>query len=415
VSFVNAMAGKTRIAAQRWRALATACLAHVLHDGYADMLYLLFPFWQRELSLSFAQVGLLKTLYSGSMAAAQVPAGRLGERRGERLALVVGTILTAGAVLAFHWATTPLVLGLLLVLGGLGASVQHPLASSLVAKSYDGPALRTVLGTYNFAGDLGKVAIPGALALLIAQFGWQAGTQAVGALGLGVAVILFVALAPQTRGRASEPAKATVQRRHLPERARRRAFTALSAIGVLDSATRTGFLTFLPFVLARKGASTAEVGAALSLVFAGGAAGKFACGVLATRLGVLRTVVLTELGTAVGIVLLLILPVWYCLALMPVVGVALNGTSSVIYGSVPELAPSGRQARAFGLFYTLTIGAGAIAPPLFGIVGDLLNLASAMLLVAAIVLLILPLVFFLRPVFRNDSLHTEGSSLGTPR
>ena len=112
MSFANAVPGKTRGAARRWRVLATACLAHVLHDGYTDMLYLLFPFWQRELSLSFAQVGLLKTLYSGSMAVAQVPAGRLGERRGERLVLVAGTILTAGAVLAFHWATTPLALAL---------------------------------------------------------------------------------------------------------------------------------------------------------------------------------------------------------------------------------------------------------------------------------------------------------------
>jgi MFS transporter, FSR family, fosmidomycin resistance protein len=401
MTFANAMSGKTRGAARRWRALGTACLAHVLHDGYTDMLYLLFPFWQRELSLSFTQIGILKALYSGSMAAAQVPAGRLGERRGERLALVAGTVLTAGAVLAFHRATTPLVLGLLLVIGGLGASVQHPLASSLVAKNYDGPALRTVLGTYNFAGDLGKVAIPAVLTLLIAHFGWHVGTQALGALGLGVAAVLFVALAPQRRGRSNEPAKPPAHRRHLPERLRRQAFAAFSAIGVLDSATRTGLLTFLPFVLARKGASTGEVGAALSLIFAGGAAGKFACGALATRVGVLRTVVLTEIGTAVGIVLVLTLPVWHCLALMPAVGVALNGTSSVLYGSVPEIAARGREARAFGLFYTVTIGAGAIAPPLYGMAGDVLNLSGAMLLVAAVVLLILPLVLFLRPAFRN--------------
>jgi FSR family fosmidomycin resistance protein-like MFS transporter len=401
VSFATAIAGKTRGAARRWRVLATACLAHVLHDGYTDMLYLLFPFWQRELSLSFAQVGLLKTLYSGSMAMAQVPAGRLGERCGERLLLVAGTVLTAGAVLAFHYASTPVILGLLLVLGGVGASVQHPLSSSLVTKSYGGPTLRTVLGTYNFAGDLGKVAIPGALAVLIAQFGWQAGTQAVGVLGLAVAATLFVALAAPAGGHTSESPGASARRAHLPERTRRQAFAALSAIGVLDSATRTGLLTFLPFVLARKGASAGEIGAALSLVFAGGAAGKFACGALATRLGVLRTVVLTEAGTAVGIVLVLTLPVWHCLALMPAVGVALNGTSSVLYGSVPELAAEGREARAFGLFYTMTIGAGAIAPPLFGIVGDVLNLTGAVLLVAAVVLMILPLVFLLRPVFRT--------------
>ena len=40
-------------------------------------------------------------------------------------------------------------------------------------------------------------------------------------------------------------------------------------------------------------------------------------------------------------------------------GVALNGTSSVLYGSVAELVPEQARRRAFALFYTATIGAGA--------------------------------------------------------
>jgi hypothetical protein len=123
-------------------------------------------------------------------------------------------------------------------------------------------------------------------------------------------------------------------------------------------------------VLARKGADTAVVGTALSLVFAGGAVGKFACGALATKLGILRTVAATELGTALAILALLVLPLSVCLALMPVLGTMLNGTSSVLYGTVPELTPNGHEARAFGFFYTVTIGADAIAPTLYGGVAD---------------------------------------------
>jgi len=66
------------------RTLAACCGAHVLHDGFSDTLYVLFPVWQAAFGLSFAQVGLLKTLYSGSMAALQVPASLLAERVGER-------------------------------------------------------------------------------------------------------------------------------------------------------------------------------------------------------------------------------------------------------------------------------------------------------------------------------------------
>ena len=41
-----------------------------------------------------------------------------------------------------------------------------------------------------------------------------------------------------------------------------------------------GFLTFLPFLLRAKGADLPLVGVALTLIFAGGAAGKLVCGFL---------------------------------------------------------------------------------------------------------------------------------------
>ena len=44
------------------RTLAACCGAHMLHDGFSDLLYVLFPVWQAAFGLSFAQVGLLKTL-----------------------------------------------------------------------------------------------------------------------------------------------------------------------------------------------------------------------------------------------------------------------------------------------------------------------------------------------------------------
>jgi MFS transporter, FSR family, fosmidomycin resistance protein len=387
-------------AISRWRVFGAACLAHVLHDGYSSMLYLLLPFWQTELALSLTQVGILKTLYSSAMAVGQVPASRLGERWSERRSLVAGTVLTAAAVLALHWARTPLALGLLLAIGGLGASVQHPLASTLISKVYGGSTLRTTLGTYNFAGDLGKMAIPALLTVLIAGFGWRAGSEPIGVLGLATAALLIIALPPHARDSAHEE-RQTPRRSPLPEPIRRRGFAALSAVGMLDSATRTGLLTLLPFVLARKGADAAAIGIALSLVFAGGAVGKFACGPLAIRRGILRTVSITKLGTALAIMLALIVPLASCLVLMPVLGIMLNGTSSVLYGTVPELAPNGREARAFGLFYTVTIGADAIAPTLYGATADAIGIAGSILLVAVVALLILPLLAVLRPTLQG--------------
>jgi MFS transporter, FSR family, fosmidomycin resistance protein len=159
-----------------------------------------------------------------------------------------------------------------------------------------------------------------------------------------------------------------------------------------------GFLTFLPFLLRAKGAGVPEIGVALTLLFAGGAAGKLVCGFLGARLGVLPTVLITEGATAAGILALLPLPLGAALALLPIIGVALNGTSSVLYGTVPDLVAVDRRENAFGVFYTGTMGAGALSPALYGMFGDAIGLTQAMLLVAAVVLLTLPLAWQLTRV-----------------
>jgi MFS family permease len=173
-------------------------------------------------------------------------------------------------------------------------------------------------------------------------------------------------------------------------------FAVLLAIGVIDSATRMGFLTFMPYLLAAKGASVGTLGVSLTLVFAGGAAGKLVCGFLGARLGVVATVVVTEGLTAAGILAILPAPLPLALALLPALGVCLNGTSSVLYGSVPELVAPDRRTRAFSLFYTGTIGAGALSPALYGWVGDVASVRVMLAVVAVMVLATLPLAARLR-------------------
>ena len=180
-----------------------------------------------------------------------------------------------------------------------------------------------------------------------------------------------------------------------------RGFPLLLSIGIIDSATRMGFLTFLPFLLRSKGADVPTIGVALSLVFAGGAAGKLVCGFLGARLGVVRAVLVTEGLTAAGILALLPLPLTAGLAVLPLIGIALNGTSSVLYGTVPELVAPERRQRAFSIFYTAAIGAGALSPILYGSASDAVGVPAMMVLIAGVVLLTLPLAYALRPAFHR--------------
>ena len=149
-------------------------------------------------------------------------------------------------------------------------------------------------------------------------------------------------------------------------------------------------------MLIAKGASVAGVGTALALVFAGGAVGKFVCGLLAERVGVIRTVVLTETATALGIVAVVAAPLPVALAILPPLGIALNGTSSVLYATVADLVTVDRRSRAYGLYYTLAIGASALAPSVAGVLGDALGPAATLVVIALAVLTTIPLCLALR-------------------
>jgi MFS family permease len=176
-----------------------------------------------------------------------------------------------------------------------------------------------------------------------------------------------------------------------------RGFSALCAIGMVDNATRTGFLTFMPFILIAKDLGVGGVGLAFSLVFVGGAAGKLVCGLIADRVGVIRTVVLTEIATTVGILTLVAAPLPVALAALVPLGIALNGTSSVLYGTVADLISSERRSRGYGLYYTLTVGASALSPTVWGIVSDATGVATTLTLVGLVVLVTVPLCLALRP------------------
>lgn len=389
---------------RRRRILAVACGTHALHDGFTDLIYVLLPVWQTEFGLSYAELGVLRMLFAGAMASLQVPMSALATRWGGPLLLALGTLLAGGAYVAISatGAGFHLLLAMLLI-GGAGAATQHPIGSSLVATAYERTGSRGPLGTYNFAGDLGKMAIPAATAWLIAVISWRGAVGIVGMLGLAAAVAILMLLprnTPTSLPAREAPAANLGEHRHAP--AQRFAFPLLLAIGVLDSGTRMGFLAFLPFVLRAKEATTPTIGLALTLIFAGGAAGKLACGWLGARLGVLLTVMATELATAIGIVAMGPLPLLGALACLPLIGIALNGTSSVLYGTVPELVAPERREHAFGLFYTGTIGGGALAPVLYGFAGDALGPTRAIFIVAAVCLLTLPLAWLLRPSLRRQ-------------
>jgi MFS family permease len=365
----------------------------MLHDGYTDQLYALLPVWQSAFGLSYAGLAVVRALYYGTMGGLQVPGNKLIARLGPRAALALSTFIAAAGflVMALPCGFSGLCIGL--ILGGIGSSVQHPRASLLVTNTY-GDVSRGPLGIYNFAGDLGKAIFPAVVALLLPVLAWRPVVGIMAFIGLAVTVALL-ALVPR------QPFIAPVEDKSTAKRRGSSGFGLLLTIGALDTATRMGYLLFLPFLLHTRGKAGAVVGLGLALLFSGGALGKAACGWLGQHLGVVWSVIATEAATALLMAATLILPLAPMLAVLPLLGIVLNGTSSVLYGTVPELAPRGDIGQGFALFYTGVIGAGGLAPIAYGAIADHSNRTIGILTAALTAAVIIPLTLALRPILED--------------
>jgi len=393
----EATAGKS----QERRALAVAGGAHALHDGFTDLIWIALPIWQAEFGLSYAAAGALRTVFTGTMASLQIPSSMLAERLGPGIVLAIGTALAglcyclASIGHSFWWLVAAL------LLGGIGAATQHPIGSALVAHAFAGTRSLKALGAYNFSGDVGKVLLPATASALILIMPWRPAYGLLGLVGIAAAAVIYL-LTPRfafgaehaetkPAGTAEDAAVAAAETARM-----RIGFRALVALGIVDSITRGGFFVLLPFVLTGKGAHVSTAGFALTLVFFGGAFGKLACGWFATHFGKVFTIAMSKVLTAIGMIVILLAPFELDFVLLPILGVILNGVTTVTYGSVPDLVTPQRRTRAFSIFYTITLAFLAVAPPASGFVGDLIGIPGAVMVVAALTVATVPLAYVIK-------------------
>jgi len=385
------------------RALGVACGAHMLHDGYTDLVWVALPIWQAEFGLNYAVVGLLRTIYSGTLASLQIPAAAVAARIGAATVLSAGTALAGLCYCLAGLGPGFVLLVLALLLGGVGAATQHPIGSALVARTFSGARSLKAFGAYNFAGDVGKVLLPATATSLLLILPWRPAYTLLGLVGI-VAAIAIAILTPKV---APEPQPASAElalgEHGKGDSARRFGFRVLVLFGITDSVVRGSFFVCLPFLLIGKGAAVTTAGFALTLVFIGGAAGKLACGWIGNWLGNAATIAICQTLASIGIVVILLLPLKPTLVILPLVGLVLNGVTTVIYGSVPNYTAPERQTHLLSVFYTISIGAAAVSPPVAGFLSDLIGIPSTIIVVSTLTLATIPFAFLLKDPRRAAS------------
>jgi predicted MFS family arabinose efflux permease len=376
--------------------LVATSVFHFFQDGFIYAIFVLIPSISSEFDLSLSQAGMLKSCLSGVSSIFQIPVVFLAEKVGEATSLIIGFGWLSAGFMVMASSPSFIFLLFIIVLTGLGHSVQHPVSTSIVSKVFEDGKLGTSVGTLNLAGDIGKVCVPFFISLIIAAYSWRSSLLILGLMGL-----LFAVIAGILRNKILPldiKKKQSIKRSLHTESGfgilKSRHFLLFCLIGIIDCSTRMTVFTFIPFLSQQKGFAADKVGFIVTLVFFGGIFGKFFCGYLTDKLGGEKVVMVSEFLTALFIIFLLSISLPYLFVpLALVLGVVLNGSSSVLYSLVASFFKLENRTRGYALFYTIYLLSGAAGPVLYGLLGDVWGLDAIFISLSIATFFTIPVIW----------------------
>ena len=356
------------------RAIATLSAGHAGVDFASGAIPALIPFLVAEFDLDYVAAGALMLAVTASSSLVQPLFGLWSDRRGALWLLPGGLALAAAGTASVALAPVYAAALVFTFAAGLGIAAYHPEGAKFAA--YASTARRASgMSLFNVGGNLGYALGPILVTPLVLWLGLSGG--AVAAIpALVVSVALARALPRLARLRPAAAVAAGVA-----GDARTGAMTILAGVIALRSVAWFALLTFVPLWVVSQGGSEGEGNRELSLMLVAGVAGTLALGPIADRVGLRRTLLVTqaalpplifaflELGGPVG-----------TLALMGV-GFCVVGTFGITI-VLSQLYLPNRTGMASGLAVGLAMGIGGVAAVALGGLADTVDLETALVTAA---------------------------------
>ena len=169
-------------------------VSHGINEFYSIVLPPVIPLLVTDFGITYAQAGLLLTVFFVMYSVFQLPAGLVADRVGKKRLLVLGLAgMAASLVLASAAGSYDALLAAQAV-AGISGSTYHPTGMSLVSDFESDQTEGKAMGVFGFGGMLGVAGAPLGVGGVAALFGWRAAlvAAATGGLVFGVAFqVLF--------------------------------------------------------------------------------------------------------------------------------------------------------------------------------------------------------------------------------
>jgi FSR family fosmidomycin resistance protein-like MFS transporter len=357
------------------RAMVALSGGHLAVDFASGSVPALIPFLTDRFGLSYALAALLLLASTASSSLVQPLFGLWSDRRGALWLIPGGTILAAvGVGLAAVSPVYPLTLVLVLA-GGLGVAAFHPEGAKYAAYA-SGRKRASGMSYFNIGGNTGYALGAFVTGLLVSALGLH------GAL---IAMIPVAAVAGMLLRVTPALAGLARQTRDVGEGSGvddRRAMTLLGSVIALRSIPWFTLLAFVPLYEVSQGHSKAYGNRLLFLMLLAGAVGTLVLGPVADRIGLRRTLVMTQaLLAPLMLVFVFAGGVAGACALM-LVGPCVVGTFGVTM-VLSQLYLPRHVGLASGLSVGLAMGIGGVAAVILGAVADAVDLKVALAISAA--------------------------------
>ncbi|WP_064203421.1 MFS transporter [Brevibacillus brevis] len=382
-----------------YRMLFAISIAHLLNDSLQAVIPALLPIVEKNLALTFTQVGMILLVMNLTSSVLQPFVGYYSDRKSIPILPPLALIVSGLGMLALAFSGNYYFVLAAVACVGIGSAIFHPEASRF-AHLASGPRRGLGQSIFQVGGNAGQALAPLMTILVFANLGQTGAAWFLLPALLASGILLYVALWYRGQQRLKKTTAAPVTYTNLNKR--------LIALGLLivivsvRSWMNAGYQSFYQFYLMYvKDMDYANAQLVIFGFLFAGAIGTFFGGPLSDRFGKRNLLIISTLGSLPLTLLTPYVSGFWAFPLLVISGFIMLSSFSVTVVYAQELLP-GKIGTVSGLIIGLAFGMGGMGALVFGYLADLYSLSFVILLCS-----FLPLIGFMGFLLPKDKTLRE--------
>lgn len=372
-------------------------VAHLINDTMQSVVPAMFPLLERDLGLSFTELGIISFVLNMFSSTLQPVVGYVSDKKPMPYALPLGMMSSFVGILMLVLAESYWLILIAVLFLGLGSAVFHP-EGSRVSFMSAGNKRGLAQSIYQVGGNSGQSLAPLISAFILDVYGQHGAAIVLLLTSIGIAILLKI-----SKWYKLQLEKEKLEKKNkilvssLPPLTKKQVGIALGLLLTIIFARSfytTNITNFYVFYLMDHYDLSLKMGQVFIFIFmAFGVVGTFFGGSLSDRIGRKNVIILSVVGPLPFCLLLPYMPIGLVLVFLIIIGTLIMISFSVTVLYAQELVPSKIGTMA-GLTTGFAFGMGAIGAVVIGFLLDTIGIETTIKMVSMLPILLI-VSFFL--------------------